>query len=86
MPEVVLFLHRSPVFGYDENVYAVVSDGALIAHVDDAGQLTLPVLDSEESGPLLQPAGSLTTLRQAARAPQHVVRLDDTGTERIGDG
>lgn len=86
MPEVVLFLQRSPVFGYDETIYAVVSDGALIAQVDDKGVLTLPVLEANESAPMLERSESLDTLRQAAREPQRVIQLDDTGTERIGDG
>lgn len=84
MKDVVLFLERSPVFGYDDAIYGVLSDGALIAQVDNQGTLTLPVLEANESAPMLAGSTTLDNLRQAARGPQVTIHLDATGTERVG--
>ena len=83
MKEVVVFLERSPVFEYDNTILGVVSDGALIAQVDAEGNLTLPVMDAHESASTLARASSLDKLRAAARGPRVLIRLDETGTERV---
>lgn len=84
MKEVVMFLERSPVFDYDDTIYGVVGNGALIAQLDDQGTLTLPVLDANESARMLTGSATLDTLRQAARGPQVTIQVDETGTERLG--
>lgn len=86
MKEVVMFLERSPVFGYDDTIYGVLGNGALIAQLDDQGTLTLPVLDANESAPLLVGSATLDTLRQAARGPKVTIKVDETGTERLEKG
>lgn len=82
LEQVVLFLQRSPVFGYDPAVYGVVLDGGLIAPVDDAGQLTLPILEQAEASRLLNGAASLEALQSMASEPPRTITLDATGTEK----
>lgn len=82
MGEMVFFLERSPVFGYDPTVYGIVGDGSLLATVSETGQLALPVLDSERERSLLSRGGTLTELRAIAKEPPVVIRLDPTGTQR----
>lgn len=83
MKEVVVFLERSPVFAYDNTTLGVVSDGALIAQVDSEGNLKLPVMGANEAASTLANASTLDELRTAARGPQVLIQLDETGTERV---
>jgi hypothetical protein len=85
MKEVVMFLEHSPVFNYDNAIVGVVGDGALIAQVDADGNLKLPVMGASESASTLARTASLDGLRAAARGPQVLIRLDETGTERVAE-
>ena len=84
--ELVLFLDRSPVFAYDVGVHGTVGDGAFLATLDSQGRMGLPVLTVEESAQLLAGVETIDDLRAAARDPAVVIRLDATGTERVGQG
>lgn len=77
--QVLLFLNRSAVFSYAPEVYGTLMDGALLATVGPDGRITLPVLDQEERRELLAGAGTVDELRQAARLPVRLVRLDPSG-------
>jgi len=80
---VVLFLDRSPVFGYDATLYSVVLDGGLIAPIDAMGGLTLPAVAPSEEEKLLRESRSVEALKARARGPQAVIELDASGTERL---
>ena len=50
----VLFLDKSPVFGYKPQLYGTVADGTLLATVADDGTLALPALDTDQAASLLR--------------------------------
>lgn len=83
MGDVVFFLTRTPVFGYDSSVYGTVGDGAYLATVDDQGKLALPVLDPAEAHTMLSNGGTIADLRAKAKGAPVVIKLDPTGTERL---
>jgi len=85
MGEMVFFLNRTPVFGYDDTVYGTVADGALLAPVDSSGRLSLPALSADESRDLLRQGSTVTELRTAAKEPDVVLRFDPTGAVRLPD-
>lgn len=81
---VLLFLNHSPVFDYDPGVYGTVLDGALLATVDDQGNIRLPVLDGDEQEQLLTGSATVAALQEAADGEQRVIQLDDTGAVAAG--
>lgn len=77
---IVLFLHRgSAVYRYDQSLFAVLDDGALIAPVDDSGKLSLPFVDPAEDEVLLASASTLEVLRERARDEVRVIDLVGNG-------
>lgn len=53
----VFFLQQSPVFDYEDRLYAIVEDGALMAVPDKNGNLSFPLLDASDP---IQPPGGVT--------------------------
>jgi len=53
----VFFLQQSPVFDYEDGLYAIVEDGALMAVPDKDGNLSFPLLDDTDA---IQPPDGVT--------------------------
>jgi hypothetical protein len=82
---VLLFLQHRPnaVFDYDAGLYTDVEGGALLATVDDAGRIRLPMKSRAEEALLLGSVRTVADLEAAATRPARTVQLDDLG-ERVG--
>jgi hypothetical protein len=82
---VLLFLQHRPnaVFDYDAGLYTDVEGGALLATVDDAGRIRLPMKSRAEEAVLLGSVRTVADLEAAATRPARTVQLDDLG-ERVG--
>jgi hypothetical protein len=83
---VALPLTRSnPVFAYDDDLYAIAEDGALLVRVLDSGRLELP-FKPEASAELLASVPTVDALRAQARAPQRELRFTtvDAVPRRVG--
>jgi hypothetical protein len=52
LDRVLVFLGRSPVFAYDDSLYSVIGDGALLATVQPNGQYDFVFLDDVDATPL----------------------------------
>lgn len=73
---LLLFLEKSPVFAYADRIYGVELDGGLLGVIDDEGRISLPAAGNADQG-LLQGAGTMQELTDAARAPERVIRVND---------
>jgi hypothetical protein len=83
---VALPLTRSnPVFAYDDDLYAIAEDGALLVRVLDSGRLKLP-FKPEASAELLASVPTVDALRAQARAPERELRFTtvDAVPRRVG--
>ncbi len=81
---VLIFLGRpTAVFDYDPSVFAMVDGGGLLATIDQAGEIHLPVQSPESEAVLLGKIRTLDDLRAAGTAPIRVIQVDTVG-ERVG--
>lgn len=77
---LVLFLDASsPVFAYDPGRYGVVGNGGMLATVDAAGRLGLPLKRPDEQAALLAGAATLDELERAVAATPRVIDVDHAG-------
>ena len=53
----VFFLQTSPVFDYEDSVYGIVEDGALVAIPDEDGELSFSLLEDHDA---VQPPKGVT--------------------------
>lgn len=72
---VVLFLvDHSPVFSYDESLWAMVADGRSLTIVDETGSLQMPFAEKETADRLLKThVDTLSELTAASEAPRRMV-------------
>lgn len=77
--KTVVFLTTSPVFAYDENLAAVVEDGAIIADVDSEGRLSLPFIAGGRAASMLERVDTLEELRHEAQKPTRTIPIRREG-------
>lgn len=75
MPNLLLFLTRSDVFAYDDQLYAAI-DGFLYAVVGEDGKLTFPSLTASDVDGLEAKGLTLDDVRAAAEQPSRTVHID----------
>lgn len=73
MDEILLFLERSPVFGYDDNRFGILLDGGLLAAVSQAGSISLPFLTPADASLVLASASTVGALEVEAAEPPQIV-------------
>lgn len=77
--DLVLFLRRSGVFGYDPAVWGVAEDGAMLAEVEDGGRLSFPAIEPYRAERYLARNPTVDSLRAAGRQPTIEVPLETLG-------
>ena len=78
--DVLVFVtDDSPVFDYEPGLPSVAVDGALVATIDESGDLALPFVTPARAESLLADLPTLEQLRIAAQAPETMVVLDASG-------
>lgn len=78
--DVLVFVTEdSPVFAYEPGLLSVAGDGALVAVIDESGDLALPFVTPFRADSLLADVPTLEQLRIAAQAPETMVDLDALG-------
>jgi hypothetical protein len=78
--DVLVFVTEdSPVFDYEPGLLSVGEDGALVAIIDESGDLALPFVTPARAESLLADVPTLEQLRIAAQAPETMVDLDALG-------
>ena len=75
-PAVFVVDRRSPIFGYDPEVWAISGDGTYIAEIDTAGNLSLPMLPESVASGRLSTGGTLDELRKRAAGPGRLVTYE----------
>jgi hypothetical protein len=81
---VLLFLqHRpNPVFDYDPALFTDIEGGGLLATVDDAGRIRLPMKSQAEEAALLGSVRTVADLKAAGARPARTIQVDSLG-ERV---
>lgn len=78
--DVLVFVtDDSPVFDYEPGLPSVAVDGALVATIDESGDLALPFVTLARAETLLADLPTLEQLRIAAQARETMVVLDASG-------
>jgi hypothetical protein len=81
LPTTVFFLFHSPVYAYDNSLYALWRDGTTMTLVDNDGMLSMPGMDQALAAEKLRDVSTLDDLRAAAKEPDKVIKahLDEHG-------
>lgn len=79
--DVVLFMYKSsPVFAYDQSLFAVLED-SIIATVAGDGSLALPFVESGRAEKMLQETPTLDALATQAQQPPRTIRYEKRGED-----